>query len=342
MIVIKALLRALAITFLVYLVARGAVWRGEPPQNPELTFLSMGITLSVALLCIFLPGRRLKRGQGQQLPLWFAIIAEILVFLAIVLCYLGAGAHGRGELMETWVIGVFGVFSIILLVRRQGLVAWAGMMLFVGLAVGYYGILTAISVGTLGSLLWLGTAQVVMVLTDNVTEQSLRWQEVQRESVLRVAQADARVRQRRALTQRALTVAEPTLVLLLAQDGRLDAEQKRQAVIAEATLRDELRGGRLLDSQLRESLVALRESGLVVLVHDEGFSESLCDDDLVSIRGRLTATLAEIPLDAGVNRVYIRGGVSPEPLVTVVALSGDAEERDEVSMWRELKPDAAR
>ena len=116
---------------------------------------------------------------------------------------------------------------------------------------------------------------------------------------------------------------------------RSSGEFKTTKTLSDAQLRDEMRGPRLLDDEVRSELERARRRGANVTVLDEGGLEGLDEATLAIIR----AQLAEALRSASSDRLYIRTSPDARVAVTVVGRSpsvGGPSEEDGVDLWREI------
>ena len=110
---------------------------------------------------------------------------------------------------------------------------------------------------------------------------------------------------------------------------------EEQARLAEGTLRDELRGPRLLDESVRARLHEARRRGSIVTVLDEGGLDDASGDALDAIRADLARALE----GAASDRIYIRTSPHESIAVTVVGRSlegGDPDADEVVDLWHEI------
>ena len=127
------------------------------------------------------------------------------------------------------------------------------------------------------------------------------------------------------------------LARIAATDSPAGAESpsplRLEARIAEGRLRDELRGPRLLDDEVRAGIDAARRRGATVTVLDEGGLENVGPDALVTIRRELAETLRT----AHSRRLYIRTSPHDRVAVTVVGRSTPpGTDEEAVDLWQEI------
>ncbi|MDD7930492.1 hypothetical protein [Microbacterium thalli] len=350
---VRWVLSALGVAFTAYLAVGGMFWT-RPVDAPVVLVLTLVVYLAVAGLCIFWPTRPMAATPARPaaggtatamsavtaglsrpapLPLWIALLALAVTAVIPSATWWAAGEEGRLQTFATWSLGGLGALLAILVVRRRSLIAWTGVaVMFLG-SVLWIGIGPTLSLGAVGSAIWVGGAQIIVLLIDRAAVETAELTKLQRDASEWLATQEGRRRERRVRVQRALAVAGPVLSRTIAAGGALDDDERLQARLAEGRLRDELRGPRLLDDAVRRVLEDVRRTGSHVTFLDEGGLDGLDERELAAIR----AELAGILDGARSERLYIRTSTHPDTAVTVVGRSrhGDADE-ETVDLWREI------
>lgn len=124
-----------------------------------------------------------------------------------------------------------------------------------------------------------------------------------------------------------------------ATDGLTDADRFECRVL-EQTIRDEIRGRRLLNDAVREQIIAHRRRGALVQVNDDGGIDDL---DAAAIEP-LLESIAEALADLRSDRIIIRTAPrDSDKAVSVVAMSSDPvatalglDDDEQVDLWLEL------
>ncbi|QAY60592.1 hypothetical protein ET475_11720 [Microbacterium protaetiae] len=347
---VRGILTALGTAFAVYLAARSLVWAGGTVNHPLLALITTAFYLVVVAICLFVDGTPLRGASAgpadgdslltagergpTRLPAWVCAVALV----ATVLVPNGAAAalsvDSRTTSFGTWYVGAIGLLMIIVMVRRRPWIAWIGIAALAVSTSLWLGPLAALTLGLIGSSMWVLAAQLLLLSMDRAALDAARLSELQRAASAWRAAQQGRQRERRIQVQRALAVAGPILSRAIEQGGLLDEHERTEARIAEGQLRDELRGARLLDDGVRAELDAARRRGATVSVLDEGGLEDLSDEELEHIRSELAAAVHE----AVSHRLYIRASTHPEIAVTVVGRSPSStpSDDDSVDLWHEI------
>jgi hypothetical protein len=384
MISVRQVLIGLGLAFTAYLAARGLSWTAGPIPQPFVMIAALGLYLVTAWLCIFwdplrrraantaaagaaadvtstsadvtgtaVPGSAVALDDGAEaaperpqgpLPAWACVLALAASLILPTAIALAVGPDARTAPYATWAIGGIGVLMVIVMVRRRPWVAWAGIVIMGVESILWMGALPALALGLVGSVVWVAATQVMILLLDRAALDTAHLATLQRAASAWQASQSVRQRERRLQVQRALAVAGPVLARTVASGGELDEAERLEARIAEGRLRDELRGPRLLDDDVRAQLDAVRRRGTAVTVLDEGGLEGLDEASLAVIRQRLADTLRS----ASSDRLYIRTSPHDRIAVTVVGRSGEGNglsDEDAVDLWAEIPhsgDDAAR
>jgi hypothetical protein len=347
---VRWVLSALGVAFTAYLAVGGMFWT-RPVDVPVVLVLNLVVYLAVTGLCIFWPTRPMGvpsrpaadvpalsavtagMSRPAPLPLWIALLAFAVTIVIPSATWWAAGEAGRLQPFATWSLGGLGALMAVLVVRRRSIVAWSGIAMLFLQSVIWIGPEPTLSLGAVGSALWVGGAQIIVLLIDRAAVETAQLTALQREASEWLATQEGRRRERRVRVQRALAVAGPVLSRTIKADGDLDDDERLQARLAEGRLRDELRGPRLLDDAVRRVLEDVRRSGSHVTFLDEGGLDGLDERELAAIR----AELADVLDGVRSERLYIRTSTHPDTAVTVVGRSRHDDGSDEtVDLWREI------
>lgn len=337
---VRVVLSVLGLAFTAYLAVGALVWT-TPPQWPIVQVTAVALYLITTWLCIFWNARtppaeadpvRSRLGERALLPIWAAVLALAVAALVPSATWVAAGPDALIADYATWSLGGVGALMSIVMVRRRPWVAWVGVILASVAAAAWIGVPSALALGAVGSVLWVGMAQLLTWLVDRAAHDTAQLTELERAASEWLASQEGMRFERRTQIQRALAVAGPVLAHTIAMNGRLDETERQLARLAEGTLRDELRGAALLDDDVRAELSAARARGATVSVLDEGGLDGLTTEERDALRAELTRVLA----GARSQRLYIRASTHEQVAVTVVGRSAGDDGEDTVDLWREL------
>ncbi|AZS44620.1 hypothetical protein [Microbacterium oleivorans] len=340
-------LSIVAVVFTAYLAVGGLVWTA-PVRQPALFIAALSLYLVTTWLCVFwdfaprpggedrpetAPAGSLPR--GGSLPLWLCVLVLATTVIVPLATWASVDESTRLQTFATWSLGGIGALLTIVTVRRRPLFAWIGVALLGVSSSIWIGILNSLALGLVGAAVWVIAAQLLTGLVDRAAVDTAELTGIQRRSFEWLASQEGRRRERRVRVQQALAVAGPLLIRTIESDGDLEAEERERARLAEGSLRDELRGPRLLDEAVRARLQEARLRGSTVTVLDEGGLDAVGPAALDRIR----ADLADALKGASSERIYIRTSPHPRVAVTVVGRSrrrDDPNGDEVVDLWHEI------
>lgn len=336
---IRGALSFLGVVFTAYLAVGALLWT-KPPDRPFVQVAAVALYLVTTWLCIFWNARspvavdpvRRQLGERTLLPAWAAVLAAAVAAIVPNASWLAAGPDARLDDYATWGLGAVGALMAIVMVRRRPWTAWIGVAIAAVSATAWIGLPAALALGVVGAVLWVGVAQLLTWLVDRAARDTAQLTQLQREASAWLASQEGMRRERRVQVQRALAVAGPMLAHTIAIGGHLDETERQLARIAEATLRDELRGAALLDDGVRAALSAARGRGATVSVLDEGGLDGLSAEERAALRTQLAAVLAQATSD----RLFVRSSTHADVTVTVVGRSEGDDGEDLVDLWHEF------
>lgn len=325
---VRSVATGLAIGFAAYFVAR-ALWWVEQPANPALMLAAVAL-----YLCTVLPAVLLNESGSDRMPLWVAL--SVLVASALIVSMVPAAVpdHVMGERFATWYIGAIGILAVTCIVRRRSAVGWLILTVLTIAAMSTLGPGEAFGLGLVGSLLWGTLAQLIMWLLRRAVRDTEELARMEQEVSSWHASQQVRVRERRVRAQTALAIAGPVLTRVVASGGRLSAQEREAARLAEERLRDELRGSVLLNDAVREAIARARARGASVTVLDEGGLDGIPE----ARRSQIRDEIADVLRDVGALKVIIRAAGRSNVAVTMVgrANAGDNADDDAVELWHEV------
>lgn len=329
---VRSIATSLAVGFAMYFAARG-IWWIEQPTGPLLMVAAIGLYLAVVNIAILWDS-----AVSVRMPLWAALLALASSALIPALVTFSLDPLSLTAPFATWYIGALGLLGIVCVVRRRFVVGWLIIVVLVAASSAALGFLVALSLGLVGSVMWVAVAHLLVMFWDRAVRDTERLAGIQQAVSAWHATQQVRQKERRLRTQFALAVAGPVLSRVVATHGALDQAERLEARLAEGRLRDELRGADLLNDAVRDAIEDARRHGGVVTVFDEG---GLADVD-ESRRAAIRDELARVLRGARAERWIIRAARDPQTAVTVVgrATSGAMSDDDAVDVWHEIPREA--
>ena len=269
-----------------------------------------------------------------RMPAWAAVIALLAAAAIPELTNLGLSPETLRAPYATWYIGSVGLIGVVCVVRRRPTIGWIVLAVLTLSAAGWIGLPDALGLGLVGSIVWMVIAQLLVGFWGRAVRDTDRLALVQQDASAWHATQAVRQRERRERVQYALHAAGPSLSRVIETRGNLSAEERRVAHLAEGRLRDEMRGGELLNDRARETIAIARARGAAVTVFDDGGLAGL--DEAVKVRVR--EELADVLAEATSARLIIRAPKDERVAVTVVGRSaaGQSSDDDSVELWHEI------
>ncbi|GAA4754059.1 hypothetical protein GCM10025783_28760 [Amnibacterium soli] len=301
-------------------------------RSPLSSLIALGFFGLAFALCIARTGR-------ASLPTTVVIVASGL--LLPVLGSSGLDPDADSYSSGAWYVTGIACLVVVLLWRRRpvgsgillgGLVlhtyAWGGLE-----ALNGFGVIAAtllIAVMAAGGFAAERTEQHLRAFS-GAEREALEWQAAQ----------DAYHAEREVRLVTTARLASGMLQrIATATDGLTDADRAECRVL-EQTIRDEIRGRRLLTDDVRDQVIAHRRRGAVVQVNDDGGVDDLAPAELEPLLAQVAEALRSLRSD----RIIIRTAPRDSPkALSVVAMSIDPvaaalgldDGEDQVDLWLEL------
>ncbi|MBS1905009.1 MAG: hypothetical protein JST33_00245 [Actinobacteria bacterium] len=325
---VRIVATVLALIFAGYFAAR-ALWWTQLPARPLLVLLAVVIYLGT-FAAITVGGA----GREVRMPPWAAALALAATVAVPQLSNLGMDDAALRAPYATWYIGALGLVGVVCIVRRRALIGWLVLAVLTISSMAWIGFADALGLGLVGSAVWMVIARLLVAFWRRAVRDTDRLASIQQAASAWQATQVARQRERRERVQYALAVAGPVLGRVIETRGDLSAEERGAAHLAEGRLRDEIRGGELLNERARHAIEAARARGASVTVFDDGGLEGLAEHEKNRIRERLADVLA----DSSSARLIIRAPKDERIAVTVVGRSaaGESSDEDSVELWHEI------
>lgn len=245
---------------------------------------------AACLVLVVIPQWVLIRRRSLDLPLRTAMVLAILIIAAAVLGLMSIADVGAPSGYDAWFFGAIAFDLLGLTVVGRFGTAWVTMAVLVAVTV-LWAVLgdrpVAVGVDLIVrhiATLAVGTALAASLRRSNAASAAFR--AVQRRRRTEEDVARARASTRRGAVEQVLEQAGPTL-RAIAEGRRLSVEDRRQMLVLEGALRDQIRTPRLNASELRVVVDTARRRGINVLLLDEA------DESAPEARARAVHWLAE-------------------------------------------------
>jgi hypothetical protein len=305
------------------------------PANPAPDIAAM-IIYAVATVISLWPT------SPTKMPLWLAAF-DLAVCVAIPILVTSQLDPTKDNGYGTWYVAAVGTLMTIVAVRRQQFAAWVGVGYLALQTVIWAGVPALAGLGVIGSVVWVGVAVVISGSLAKAGRDALQFARAEREATEWQAAQEAHVMERQMRLRQTYRVAAPMLAEIVRRGGDLTEAERRECRYLEGAIRDEIRGRRLLNEDVRRQVMDARRRGVVVSLLDEGGIDDLDERSLGVVLKRLADAIRGTTTDKLIVRTVPR---SSKTAVTVVglrmsddgnanALGADTED-DEVDLWLEI------
>lgn len=298
----------------------GVIWINEN-DRAEIVIASLIAYVAILIATISV-------GESRAMPRWVAWIDLIVCALIPLAINSQLDASHLGDYATWYVLGV-GTILGGMAVRGRRVLAWVGLAVLV-LEIAYWGGVGSLaSTGLPGVLSLIVTGHAVSLGVERAVKAAQELNRLAAVSAAEAAAVEAAGEVRSKLLDKTLRTALPALNLIAALGGNLTDSQKREALLLEAALRDEIRGEELLNDSMRAAIKAARERGVEVLVLDEGGLVGLEPEEREQLLNRASASFANV----SAGRLTVRSPLGEDWRITVAAVRPGTAEPD---LWLKL------
>jgi hypothetical protein len=250
------------------------------------------------------------RELRMPLPLAVANLVAAVVVPQLTNISLDASDFGTPA---TWYVSAVSTLMAISAVRQHKVIAWIGSGILTIEVFSWGGTEALFNSGLGGALALVAAAHAISVGLQNSAKQTAIYLETAK-STEAASAAETAIRQERS--RRITTTLQGALPMLeKIAAGNLTPQDRQDALILEAQLRDEIRGRSLINPKLKASVQAARARGVEVVLLDEGGLDELSESERDELRNRLADELDSIQS----GRVTIRSPKQEKIRVTFVA-----------------------
>ena len=229
----------------------------------------------------------------------------------------------------TWYVLGVGTLLGATAVRGRRRVAWVGLVILVAEIAAWGGVGILATTGLPGVFSLVVTGHAVSLGVERALKATAELNKKAADLAFETAAREAASSVRSNLLEKTLRTALPALNLIASLGGNLDANQKREALLLEAGLRDEIRGESLLNDEVRLAIKEARTRGIEVLVLDEGGLQDLPKQQVDDLLARVARSIKLV--ESG--RLTIRSPKGEDWKITVVAVRPGASAPD---IWLKL------
>lgn len=200
-------------------------------------------------------------------------------------------------------------------VRQQVVIAWIGILILAFQQILWAGFLIGWQTGLAGALMLVFAGHAISKGIENAAKEALRYTDLRLDNEGQLVVSKAAAAERKTRLDFALAGAFPMLETIVQKNGQLSEDEKKEARLLEAALRDEIRGRGLMSDEVRAAARAARERGVEVLILDEGGVDQMSLEERRKIMGNVCEAIKVV--DQG--RITLRAPVGEAWRVTLVA-----------------------
>lgn len=297
---------------------------------------AVGLALFAVAFVVCLPANR-----GDRVSLHRAVVVTAVALLIPVLGSVALDPATGSFSNGAWYVSGVVCLAVELLLCRRARFGWIALGGLVVQTVIWAGPTGPTRYGVIAALLLVGLIAVSARAIGATEAEIARFSEVERETATWRAVQDAFHSERQVRLANTALIAAPMLRRIAAADGGLSEDERAECRLLEQTIRDEIRGRRLLNSEVREQVMAHRRRGAVVQVNDDGGIDDVDPFLLDPLLSQLARAIEGLTSD----RIIIRTAAADSPkAVTVVGMSSDPiaaalgldDGDDQVDLWLEL------
>ncbi len=263
------------------------------------------------------------------------------VSLAIALLCAGENSRPLAAGDMDWRLRAAGGLLVLTMVRRQVVLAWIGTALVVAQTAVWSGVGSLVGGGAVSMALCVAAAYVAVRSFSRALRDIRQFGRAEQEAVEWQAAQDAHHFERQVRLRQTSRVALPMLRHIVDVQCDLDEAAKQECRVLEQTIRDEIRGRRLLNDAVRDQVIAHRRRGAFVQMLDDGGLDDVDPALMEPVLDRVAEAISGIHSDRIIIRTAPKGS---DKAVTVVGITEDptsaalglGDDDDEVDIWLEL------
>lgn len=263
----------------------GIVW-SEVYHDRRVGFIAVGIFVAALSATILLY-------KPLEIPKFQGLINLIVAALLpnLVEDQIDPSSYGT---YATWYVGALGVLLGATALRGQAYFAWGSAVVVWVESIRAEGFEQVTSSGVIGL--------AILVMIGHATNYGLKlseadikaYNEAAEASTLYITRNEVAQQTRRETFSRSLPAIRKVLSSTVRLKGKLGEDDRRQALLLESELSDELLGGNLASSAVRLAARDARARGVEVYLHDEGGLETISRDELHSVLLQVAAIISEL------------------------------------------------
>lgn len=309
----RLLLRGMAALFSLFHIVLGA-YSLNVVAHPAPVLAAMAVYAAATALSLSVAG------LGRMPPWLAALNCSVVVVVCLLVATQLDPQRDGGNGFATWYVAAVGTLLVITATRRRYGYAWAGIAFLVFHTVVWAGWEAVVPLGVAGSVVWVAIAQMIGRGMAKAARDVRRFALAEQEAANWHALQEAHVHERQFRLGQTNSMALAMLRVIEESGGELTPAQRRECLLLESTVRDEIRGRVLLNDAVRRAVMEARRRGVTVTLLDEGGLDELTQAKLDRVLDRVADAVRSSRGDRIVVRTVADGPVA----VTVVGLTSAA------------------
>jgi len=259
---------------------------------------------------------------------WANLAISVAVPLLVLSVFPIAEASPNGT-YQTWFVAGISTLLAITAIRGSAFIAWAGIAALFVEIIAWGGPRQITTVGLVGAVMLVGAAHALGAGLQKIGQQAEQYRAQANAASQRTARITFGRAERDRLLQSTLLTGLPLLERIVSQDGKLTDEDRAEALLLNARLRDEIQGQSLLSDGVRVAARDARKRNIVVNLLDEGGLINATPEQIEDIQ----TTIAQSIRGVVAGTITVRAPRGEDYMVSITATRPEAAGPD---LWLRL------
>ena len=279
----------------------------------------------IALIPSIYGGKELKMAVSQA---YFNLLIGVTI-ASLVLAELPRESYVSSGSYQTWFVAGVSLLLAITSGRGYPIVGWVGIVLLWVQVIAWGGSSVITTSGLIGALILVATAWALGRGLRSTEAEAALYHAKAGEIAARTARNLASRQERQSLLQATLLTGLPLLERIVEQEGRLGDADRKEAILLESRLRDEIQGRALLNDGVRVATREARKRGVQVSFNDDGGMDRLSPEDVAAIHTSIIQAINA----TNSGKIHI---AAPSDEVHSVSITAARPEANAPDLWLRL------
>jgi hypothetical protein len=251
-------------------------------------------------------------------------VFSFVIALVIPLLMAASVSADHRDSHSTWYVAGVATLMAVIALRQHKVLAWLGVVLMASQVLIWGGVGLLFNAGIFGALMLVAAAHAASVTLASSAKAAEDYLEQGLQTSAATAAKTAARNERQLRVEQALSAALPMLNKIEKLSGKLDPQDRQQALALEAMLRDQIRGRHFDSPVLQSEIAKARARGIEVQVLDDGGLDQLSESE----RQQLLAKVAQHITTVTAGRLVLRSVADEKWTVSITASKPGAEAPD--------------